>query len=303
MLLVLCFAIALGVMAFIPRPVEPLQGTEEVDAPSSPASFKAGSPTDEGRITSFYSIDSCTGLVTYNNRGKLPEESPSWDRTPSPVNSAYGETVAVGPARFWHGFESPNPRHSNNFYGGTMSMRNASTEHTGVVSGPWRVDSFHRNPLGNPPPPPASIYSRASNYSQREQTYQGRPRTATPGVYTFRSSAASVHSVWAEPIPHVSPPPALTPGITRSRGQSPFRGRKNPSSGNNASFAASGSNVPLRPRHPEPHRTVQHYGGLSGYQSYVPTVKASPLLRKGSDGQVLDQTQWWQLVLGAAAKS
>jgi hypothetical protein len=155
-LIVLCFVIALGVMAFIPRPAESLQGTEEVNPPLTPASFIAGSPTNELRNSSFYSIDSRTGFVTYNNGGKSP------DRTPSPVNSAHGETITMGPPRLWHGFESPNLKHSNNTYGGTMSMRNAPTEHTSVISGPQRVDPFHHNPLGNPSPPPASIYSPAS---------------------------------------------------------------------------------------------------------------------------------------------
>ena len=156
MLIVLCLVIALGVMALIPRPVELLQGTEEINAPPTPASFKAGSPTNELQFSTFYSIDSRTGFVTYNNGGKSPE------CTPSPANSTHGETVAMGPPRLWLDFENPNMRHSNNTPGGAMSMRNAPTERTSVISGPWRVDTFHHNPPGNPSPPPVSIYSQAS---------------------------------------------------------------------------------------------------------------------------------------------
>jgi hypothetical protein len=159
-LIVLCFAIALGVMAFVPRPVESLPMTEEDGAPWSPASFKAGSPSDERRNSSFYSIDSRTGLVSYNNRGGFPEAS----LTPSQVNAAHEETITVGPPRLRQSVQSPNPRHSNNTstYGGTTSMGNSPRERASVVSGPQRVDSLYRNPFRDPSPPPLSIYSRAS---------------------------------------------------------------------------------------------------------------------------------------------
>ncbi|KAI0302079.1 hypothetical protein BC826DRAFT_496636 [Russula brevipes] len=73
--IMLCFTITLGIMAFVPRPVEPFPGSEEDEAPPSPSSFKAGSPSDEHRPMSFYSIDSRTGLVTYKNKGQLFEET------------------------------------------------------------------------------------------------------------------------------------------------------------------------------------------------------------------------------------
>ncbi|KAI0281447.1 hypothetical protein BGY98DRAFT_1094919 [Russula aff. rugulosa BPL654] len=304
-------------MAFIPQPasVESLQGTEEVDAPPTPASFKAGSPTDEQRFSSFYSIDSRTG--------------------------ARGETITMGPPRLWHGFESPDMRHSNNTPGGTTSIiRNAPTEHT---SGPRRVDSAHHNPLGNPSHPPASIYSQASvirpgvgrknlpvaknrlnrssafpglthdvlsptslyvpaspgDHPQREQTYTDRTWKAKLSISTLHSSAASVHSMWMEPTPHKPPPPVLTPDIARFRGSSPYLGPKSASSGNNAPFATSGSNAPRTPKLTERHRTIQHYGAP---QPYHPPVKESSFSRKGGHGQVLDPAQWRQLVLNAAAK-
>jgi hypothetical protein len=361
MLIVLCFVISLGVMAFIPRPVESLQGTEEVNAPLTPASFIA-SPADELRDSSFYSIDSRAGFITYNNGGK------SLDCAPSPVNSARGETITMGPPRLRHGFESPNLRHNNNAYGGTMSMRNAPTEHTRVIPGPRRVDPFHHNPLGNRSPSPTSVYSRAStirpgvggknssiaekrvnqssafpglkrdalspitlhgspppvttprdlateytptlysvandylvpaspgDHSQREQTYPDRARRATPSMYTFHSSAASVHPMWVEPTPHIPPLPVLTPDIELFRGSSPYLGLKDPSSGNSAPFATSGSNAPLTPVLSKLHR---HYGTLRAHPSLAP-IKESSFSRRGND--VLDQTQWRQLVLNAAAK-
>jgi hypothetical protein len=341
-------------MAFIPRPVESLQGAEEFDPPLTPASFKAGSPTDE---LSFYSVNARTGLVTYNDGGKSPE------LTPSPVNSTHGETITMGPPPLWHGFESSNLRHNNNTYGGTVSMRNAPTERTGVISGPRRVDPSH--PLGNPSPPPTSIYSRARpsvggknsstaenrlnqssalpglkrdalspisphgssprvaiphtptlysalshyllpasprDHSQREQTYPDRARMSTPSIYSFHSSAASVYPTWVEPTPPPPPLPDLNPDIARFQDSSSYSGRKGPSSGNNASFATSGSNTPLAPKLSEPHRTVQHYGALRAHQPRHPPVKETSFSRTGSNKQVLDQTQWRRLVLDAAAK-
>lgn len=342
-------------MAFIPRPVESLQETEEFNVPSTPASFKAGSLMDG---LTFYSINTRTGLVTYNDAGKSPVS------TSSPVNSAYGETITMGPPRHWRGFESPNLGYNNNTYGGTVSMRNAPTEHTVTISGSPRVDSFR---LGKPSPPPTSIYPRArpsaggkntsiaenrlnqssalprpkrdalspisphglpprvatplglatehsptlysvlshylvppspGDHSQREQTYPDPARMSTPSIYSVYSTAASVYPAWVEPTPHVPP----LPDIARFQDSSSYSGRNGPSSGNNASFATIGSNTPLTPKLSEPYRAVQHYGALCAHQSHHPPVKESSFSRTGSNKQLLDQTQWRQLVLNAAAK-
>lgn len=359
-------------MAFIPRPVESLPENEEDDAPLTPASFKAGSPSDEQRTISFYSIDSRTGLVTYNNTGELPEASlsPDWDS-----NDAHREIITVGPPLLYQGFQRPNLRHSNDTstYGGVMSMRNVPREGTGVVSGPQRGHSIYRNPFSDPSPPPVPTSSRASKIrpgvgenssiadrpnlstifselehdalspvsfpdsplpvttprdrateytpklystlsqcsvrasfgsddgSQRERTSPDSSRTATPRVHSFHSSAASVHSMWVE-SPLVLPPVVFTPDIARFRGISSLLGPKDSPSGNNASFAARGSIAPLNLKVSEPSRTMQHHGELSGHQPYIPPIEETPFARRGSDGQVLDQTQWWRLVLNAAAK-
>jgi len=148
--MVLCFAIALEVLAFVLDQYQGLKRTTHL----VPASFKAGTPPGERRTISFYSID---GQITYINRGEFPEASLSPDCAPSPVNGAYGETSIVGPPRLWQSFQSPSPRHSST-YGGTLSIGNALTN-TGVISGPQRVDSFYRN---DPSPLPVSIYLRAS---------------------------------------------------------------------------------------------------------------------------------------------
>jgi hypothetical protein len=189
-------------MAFIPRPVKSLHGTEEVDAPLSPASFKAGSPMDE--VTSFYAIDSRTGRVTYNNDDKLSEEPLSPRRTPSPVNDGYRETI-TGVPRPWHGFEDPSLRRSNNTYGGTISRRNAPTAHASVVPVPQRVDSFNQYPLGNSSLPPVSIPSPASMI----RPGMGRENSS---IAKSASSRLKHDALSPTPIPlHDSPAPVTTP--------------------------------------------------------------------------------------------
>ena len=364
-------------MAFIPRPVDSSPGIEEVDAPTSPASFHVGSPTDKQLSMSFYSFDARTGLVTYNNGSKLPEESLSLNSNPSSVNGAHRESITMEPPRLWQSFPSPNLRHSNetSTYGGTKasSTRSVPRERAGVVSRSLRVDTFYRNPFGDSSPSPNSIYSRASmigrvgrknssipndgpdlppaysepkhdtlspipllssphpvtsprnrateytptlysildhytfpespeDHSQGEQEYPDKARPSS--VHSFHSSAASVHSMWAESAPHVLPPLVLTPDIARFRDFSPYLGPEDLSWGNNTSFAARGSVAPLGPlrKFSEPGRTVQRYGEFSAHRSYIPSVKESHFSRRGSDRQALDEPQWWRLVLTAAAK-
>ncbi len=267
MFTVFCFAIALGIMAFIPRPVETLPGGKEDEMLSSPASFRAGSPTDEERPMSFYSIDSRTGLISYNDQGVLPDGPLYPGRDTTLVNGAPQGTITVGPPRLW---DTPRDR-------------------AGVVSQPQGVDSFHRNPFRDPTPPPTSIHlqvartgvggenssisddgpnlssafpglihrapstaiqrDRATEYtpalssvlnyyplpkpvgvnSQPEQTQPDQARTTTPRAHPHHSMAASVHSRWAPPTPHALPPQVLNPGIAPFRAPSVSQGPRSPS--------------------------------------------------------------------------
>lgn len=166
MLTVLCFAIALGIMAFIPRSVESLPGEEEDDVPPSPASFGTGSPTDEERHTSFYSIDSRTGLVTYKDQGALLDVALSPDSGSTPISRAFQETITEGPARHLQGFQnSPilSLSHDNSTNDGTISWGDTPGDRTSVGSGPQRVELlFQSGPFRDPTSPPSSINSQAS---------------------------------------------------------------------------------------------------------------------------------------------
>jgi len=159
--IILCFAITLGIMAFIPRPVERFPGSEEDEVPPSPSSFKAGSPSDEHRPMSFYSIDSRTGLVTYKNKGQLFEETLSPGPVLSPLDGTYRETITVGPPRLWQRSQTPSPRHINHTsaYDGTTSVRNTPRDRASAIS---RSHSFHLSPFLDPTSPPVSINSQAS---------------------------------------------------------------------------------------------------------------------------------------------
>jgi hypothetical protein len=147
----LCFAIALGVMAFIPRPVDPeaaleflpLARTEGNVLPSNHDWLKAGSPTNERRRTSLPPIRTGLPVVTYNNGGELPESS-SPDRNTPPVNSIRREVIPLQPPHLWQGFESKNSTQSNKnrTRGETIPTRNAPGGSTSIGSVPHRADSF-----------------------------------------------------------------------------------------------------------------------------------------------------------------
>lgn len=371
MLTVLCFALALGIMAFFHRPVESLPKSEgDEKAPLSPASFGAGSPTDEWRqISSFYSINSRTGLVTYTDEVEdATSLSPDHDSTPA--NGAHQETITVGPPRLSLSFQDSELEDST--YDRVISTGDTPGDHTSAVSRPQRVESFQSNPFRDPTSPPASIHSLASmsgtgvgaetssisrpirfpafpepihralspiplhdppplvatrrdraaeytparysilsHYSlpasfgssaQPEQTYPDRAQAASPSARSSYSLATSVHSKWAAPTPHAPPPPALTPGVALSRGPSVFLGSRNPSLAYNASFRPWGSKPGLVRQVSEPIRSVRHFGENAPLQSHTPRVKEGLFPRRGSDGQVLDRTQWQRLVQSAAAK-
>jgi hypothetical protein len=378
MLTALCVAIALGVMAFIPRPVEldaaleslPLAGTEEDVLPSNPDWFKAGSPTDERR-TSLSPIGTELPVITYNNGGELPGES---DRNASPANSIHREMITLEPPHLWHGFQSKNSRHSNEnrTRGGTISTRNAPGGSTSFGPVPQHADPFCRKFFSYSPTPRVPIYSRASMirpavgrkntpaakvrpnrtstfpkllhdasspiplrnspslvtmprdhateytptvfsvpsnnsvptppWDDSPPTYPDHARTTTPNVYPFPSAPANVLSIEVQPTPYTLLPSVPTPDVARFQDLSAFWGPKDISSGNNASFSTGGSNAPLMRSVSQFRRTVQRSGGSTTHGASMPPVPEVPFLRRGSDGQVLDQTQWWGLVNSAATK-
>lgn len=152
MLTVLCFSIALGVMAFIPRPVDPearleslpLEWTKGDVLPSNPDRLKAGSPSDERRRPPLPPVRIGLPVVTYNNGGELPGESSSPDRNTPPLNNIRREAIPLEPPPIWQGFESKNSRHGNESRtrGGTISTRNAPGGSTSIGSVPHGTDSF-----------------------------------------------------------------------------------------------------------------------------------------------------------------
>jgi len=166
MLTALCFAIALGVMAFIPRPVEPeatleslpLAETEDNELPLSPDRFKAGSHTDERR-TSPSPIRIRLPVVTYNNVGELPGRTLSRDRNTS-ANSTHREVITPEPPHFWQGFQRNG--NENRTRDGTISTRNAPGGSTSIGSVPQRADSFSRRFFSYSPTSRVPTHSRAS---------------------------------------------------------------------------------------------------------------------------------------------
>jgi hypothetical protein len=139
-----------------------------------------------------------------------------------------------------------------------------------------------------------------------QPTYPGRARTTTPEVYYSQSGTEDVHSVEAGPTPYVLHPSVPTPRSARFQDLSAFWGPANDiSSGNNESFATGGPkspNAPIIRSVSQPRRTVQRSGVGTAHRASIHHVPEVPFLRRGSDGQVLDQTQWWGLVRSAATK-
>jgi len=353
-LAVLCFAIALGVVALVHQSVESLPKAED-DVPRSPEYIKDDSPSDDPQTISFHSI-----------------------RTK--VNNTNEETIELEPPHLWQSFRTRNSRQRNvaPTNGGTISTRDGPGEGTGVGSGPQHADSFCRkflcysptsrvpinsqvsmirpgvggeitpvvkdrpnqssalpklqidvsspNPLRNSPSLVSTgmprdsateytrtVYSVLSNDSvltspwdgsQWEPTYPDHARTMTHNAYPFHPAAANFHTMGVRINPYaLLPSVPATPGVARLQDLSASRGPRGLSSGNNASFVTSGPNAPLMRGITQPRRTVQRSGGVTmAHHPSMPLVKESPPLRRGSDGQVLNQTQWWDLVRSAAAK-
>lgn len=164
----LCTAIALGVMAFIPRLVEPeatleslpLAGTkEDVFLPSSPDWSKDGGSLTGERRTSPPPFSTGLPVITYNNGVELPGES---NHHTSLVNSVHREIITPEPPYLWHGSQSKNsrPGNENRTRGGTISTRNAPGG-SSIGSAPQHADSFSRKFLSYSPTSQVPIYSRS----------------------------------------------------------------------------------------------------------------------------------------------
>jgi hypothetical protein len=313
---VLCFAVILGIMAFIPRPLEPLSRDKEDGLLPSPASFTAGSLFMEQRPLSFHSIDSRTGLFTYKDQGEFPQEMdprnpadvvsrPNVDssyrdpfRDPSsPPVSIYSlpSTIGIGTEvgnSVVQNIPSRSPVSPRSMHGVPLSIHSSDSPPGTTPYG-----------LPNSAPSHYSIPATfGDNKLQQAQTNPRPPRTASPGGYSFHSTAASVHSKWAASIPQV-PSPVLAPGAVRTREPGAFPGLQSPSSTYSAPSSTWGSNVTLKRNVTEPTKTAQRHGVGWARRSYIPPAAENPQQREAGDVQVLDQSQWQRLVLTAAAIS
>jgi hypothetical protein len=188
-----------------------------------------------------------------------------------------------------------------------------------------RHDALPPIPLRNPPslvtmprdhaieyPRAPRVFPALSNNSalippwdDSQPTSPEQALITTPDVYSFHPAPENVHSVMVEPPPYVLLPSVSTPRVERFQDLSAFWGPSSPrdtSAGNNASFVAGGSNAPPVRSASQPRRTVQRPGEGTTHHAGNPPVKKVRFSRRSSDEQVLDQTQWWGLVRGAATK-
>jgi hypothetical protein len=311
-LTVLCFAVILGIMAFIPRPLEPLSREKEDGLAPSPASF-----TVEQRPLSFYSIDSRTGLFTYQDQGEFPQEmdprnpadivsgpnadssyrDPFRDPSSPPVSiyslpSTIGIGTEVGNLSAVQNIPSRSPVSPRTMHGVPLSIHSSDSPPGTTPHG-----------LPNSALSHYSIPATFGDKLQQAQTNPRPPRAASPGGYSFHSTAVSVHSKWAASIPQVPPPPVLAPSAVRTREPGAFPGPQSPSSTYSAPSSTWGSNVTLKRNVTEPAKTAQRHGVGWARRSYIPPAAENPQQREAGDVQVLDQSQWQRLVLTAAAIS
>lgn len=134
-------------------------------------------------------------------------------------------------------------------------------------------------------------------------TYRDHAQTTTPNVYSLHPAPANVRPTEVEPTPYALLPSVPYPVSARSKDPSASWGPKDISSENNASFATGGPNAPLMRSVSQPRRVVQHSGAGTAHHVKMPPIDEVPFVRRGNDGQVTDQTQWWGLVTSAATTS
>jgi hypothetical protein len=331
--------------------VDSLSGSGEAEFPPSPASFKAGSPFNEGRPPSFYSFDPRMGLSPYDDKSEFPDESLSPAPTFVVANRAPQELPRLGKS-----FRTLRLRNNAD---GPISPKTIITRtdspvkpaSVDVKSRRRQPDALYLNLLSPHSPPPLPLYtpytpvsetgnkspSASSSTSRRLPTipkvtygprsmtsdsmYRAAPtsytdptahsfpgtlreshhvypdlvQTTSPGVNSFHSATASIHSKWAVSPPYILPPPVLTPGVVHS---SQLLRPTDPPSMYHAQTTTFKRNRNIS----EPNTAVENHGGDPSHRSYTLPVTEISLQRRGSDGQMVNHAEWRRLVLGAAAK-
>jgi len=330
---VLCFTIALVIMGFIPRPVESLQGGEEDGFPLSPSSFGTGESVDEEGVeghTSFYSIDSRTGLVTFQDQGALLDAALYPDSDSKPISGTRQETITEGPPHLLEKIQnSPilSLTHDND---GTTSSGNTPRGRASVVSGTQRVKLYQSDPFCDPTSPPVSINSQASMI--RTDVGEGTLRNP-PTLVTTQRDRATENTPTLYSVHHHSLPTWFGNNSKPERTSPDHWQTETPSAHSFDSFAAgvhskwvgpTSRAVPPPALTPGVARSHTTFGDPVGPTYDISRVRkmsaptetmrhsrvrqptdlhAKEGLERGSDGQVWDQTQWQRLVLSAAGKS
>src|SRR6266702_1695616 len=209
MLTVLFFSIILGIMAFLPRPVE---SSGDEDFPPSPASFTSGSPFD-GRPPSFHSFDPRMRQFPYDDKSEFLDESLSPARTLALVNGAPQE-----PPRLWQSFQTRNST-DDPIYAQTIITRTYSPMKpvgVDVKSGRQKTDSLYLNPFSAPSTPPLPVYTPASETGNESPSVSPSMPSQLPTVpeLMYGARADSMHhdraapytpTIYTDPIAHSLP--------------------------------------------------------------------------------------------------
>lgn len=323
---VLCFSIALGFMAFLPRPVESSSGSKEAELPFSPASFKAGSFSDEEQPPSFHSFD---------HLSEFPDEALSPVRT-----GALGNSDPQKSHRLWQSFQTQRLGNSTDgpMHTETMITRTDSPVkpfNADVKSGRQQADSLYLNLFSARSPPLSTPASENDNESPSfmlsmpswpptvpELMYGARPVTVHPdhpALYTSTTYTGPGAHSFSATLKQSHQPHHIRPNVVHTASPSVYSFHSATASVH-SKWAASPSPVlpPLvltpgiaRSTHffqlqdpPSTYRvrkTSEPVRNLTR-QAYTSPITGSSFQRRGSDGQVLDYAQWRRLVLSAAAK-
>lgn len=332
---VLCFSITLGIMVFLPRPVESLPESKEAGLPFSPASFKAGSFFDEERPPSFHPFDPHKGLTPYDVMGGFLDETLSPARTGTLVSRAPQKSP-----RPWQSFPTQGLGNSTDGPMDIKTMINgtdkpAKPASVDVQSGRRQeADTLYLNifsarspsETGNQSPPvllsmpswpstvPKSMYGARSATMHHDRASLYTPKIYTdPGAHSFSAALTENHQprhVYPDVVhttsPHAYSFHSATASIYSKWATSPPHTHPPPALTPGVAVAHSNNFVRLQDppstyrarTTSEPNASVRN---LASRSHTLPATESS-FQRRGSDGQVVDHAQWRRLVLGAAAK-